>query len=410
MNIEVPKIFIPIFESEKRYIVLYGGRGGGKSWFVALYCLIKAMEKKRRILCTREIQRTIKDSVYKLLVDLIQKYPEFEKFFIIKHDMICGVNGSEIIFKGLKHNPTEIKSTEGIDICWVEEAQNISKQSNDLLTPTIRKENSKIIYTYNPYSIKDVVKTEYIDKERDDVHKIRVLYLDNPFLPNVLLHEAEYDKKNDYMLYKHKWLGETLQYSNLLVFADKIVVDDYEYSDNIAIRYGADWGFSQDPTVLIKVVIDGKILYIEEEAYAIGCDIDKIPELFDRIEGVRKGLIIADSARPETISYIRNQGFNIRASIKGAGSVKEGIAFLRSFEKIIINPQCKHTINEFSNYKYKQDKITGEPLNDVQDGNDHTIDAVRYAIEDLMRYYTKAPNTRKNQKVGKSKMKELPAL
>jgi len=279
-----------------------------------------------------------------------------------------------------------------------------------LLTPTIRKENSKIIYTYNPYSEKDVVKTEYIDKERDDVHKIRVLYLDNPFLPNVLLHEAEYDKKNDYMLYKHKWLGETLQYSNLFVFADKIVVDDYEYSDNIAIRYGADWGFSQDPTVLIKVVIDGKILYIEEEAYAIGCDIDKIPELFDRIEGVRKGLIIADSARPETISYIRNQGFNIRASIKGAGSVKEGIAFLRSFEKIIINPQCKHTINEFSNYKFKQDKITGEPLNDVQDGNDHTIDAVRYAIEDLMRYYTKAPNTRKNKKVGKSKTKELPAL
>lgn len=389
INIEfnVPKIFIPLFNSTKRYNILYGGRGSGKSWAAAYYCIIKAIEKKRRILCTREIQRTIKDSVYKLLTDIIKQNEYLQKMFVIRSDAILCVNGSEFIFKGLRQNVQEIKSTEGIDICWVEEAQSISAQSDDILTPTIRKKESKIIYTYNPYEPKDVVYTKYIMADRDDVLAIKANYYNNPYLPDVLIKEAEYDKIHNITLYKHKWEGEFVQRSELLVLADKLIIDMYEYQGDVVIRYGVDWGFSVDATAVVKVVIDtnNNVLYIEQEAYGVGIDIDRLPELFDQVEGIRGGLIIADSARPETISYMKQRGFNIRGSIKGAKSKNEGIAFLRSFKHIIINPMCKNTIAEFSNYKYKADKITGEPLSEVEDGNDHTIDATRYAIEDLMR-------------------------
>jgi len=411
IKINIPKIFLPLFRKPQRYNILYGGRGGGKSWAVAIFCLVKAMEGRKRILCTREIQRTIKDSVYKLLSDIIQTNDIMSKFYTIKNDSIIGINGSEFIFKGLRHNPQEIKSTEGIDICWVEEAQSISKQSHDILTPTIRKPGSIIIYTYNPYSKKDVIYTEFIEKQRDNSLLIQALYKDNPYLPDVLKEEAEYDFKNDYLLYKHKWLGEILQQSNLYVFRDKIYVDEYDYTNNSPIiRYGADWGFSADATAVVKVVvdIDNNILYIEQEAYALHCDIDKLPVLFSEIEGIHKGLIIADSSRPDTIAYMRNKGFAIRGSIKGAKSVYDGIMFLRSFEKIIIHPNCKNAIEEFTNYKYKADKITGEPLNDVQDGNDHTIDATRYAIEDLMRMTKTNVNIRALQKVRRSETQKLP--
>lgn len=411
LKINVPKIFLPLFRNAQRYNVLYGGRGSGKSWTVAIFCLVKAMEKKRRILCTREIQRTIKDSVHKLLMDIIQSNEIMSKYYIIKNDAIIGINGSEFIFKGLRHNPQEIKSTEGIDICWVEEAQSISKQSNDILTPTIRKPGSIIIYTYNPYSKKDVIYTEFIEKQRENVLFIKALYKDNPYLPDVLREEAEYDMKNDYLLYKHKWLGEILQQSNLYVFRDKVYVDEYDYKNNVTIvRYGVDWGFSADATAIVKVVIDEEenIIYIEQEAYALHCDIDKLPTLFSEIDGIHKGMIIADSARPDTIAYMRNKGFTIRGSIKGAKSVYDGIMFLRSFSKIIIHPNCKNAIEEFTNYKYKADKITGEPLNDVQDGNDHTIDATRYAIEDLMRLSKTKMNIRAIAKTKRSETKQLP--
>lgn len=387
IDIKVPKVFIPLYKTDKRYNVLYGGRGSGKSWAAAYYCIIQAIESKRRILCTREIQRTIKDSVYKLLSDIISNDNFLSKTFVIKNDTIQCVNGSEFIFRGLRHNVQEIKSTEGIDICWVEEAQSISAQSDDILTPTVRKPGSKLIYTYNPYSPKDVIYTKYIQSNRDDVLAIKSNYYNNPYLPDVIVQEAEYDRTHNVTLYNHKWEGDFVQRSDLLVLADKIIIDTYDYPDTAVVRYGADWGFSSDATAVVKVVIDtdSNILYIEQEAYGVGIDIDRLPEMFEQIEGIHNGLIVADSARPETISYMKKNGFNIRGSIKGARSKTEGVAFLRSFKNIVIHPECKNAIAEYSNYQYIADRITGEPLAALQDGNDHTIDATRYAIEDLMR-------------------------
>ncbi len=409
MNIKIPHKLLEIFTTDKRYIVIYGGRGSAKSTSVAYFLLAKALEEKRRILCTREIQNSIKDSVYKLLCDLIQG--DLEKFFTIYKDSIVAYNGSEFIFKGLRHNIQSIKSTEGVDLCWVEEAQSISMQSLDILTPTIRKKDSKIIFTYNPLTQKDAVYKRFLEDDRDDVCAIKIIYEENPFLPDVLRHEAEYDRHNDYALYRHKWLGEFYEQSDVYVLADKVEVDEFYYGDDAIIRYGADWGFAVDPTVLVKCVVFDGNLYIEKEAYKVKCDIDHTPVLFDTIPEARKGLIVADSARPETINYMRRAGFTIRGSKKGSGSVKEGISFLRSFKKIYIHPECKNTINEFLNYRYKTDRITGEVLQDIEKGNDHTIDAVRYAVEDLMRLgihknYSPMPN--KLKKTRRSEVKNLP--
>ena len=147
MNLKFPDKTKELFRSRKRYVIIFGGRGSTKSWTVAAYLILRAIQGKTRILCAREVQMSIADSVHKLLSDTIVRM-RLEKFFKIQTRSIVCVNGSEFIFKGLWNNSNDIKSTEGIDICWVEEAQAISSQSLELLTPTIRKENSQIIFTY----------------------------------------------------------------------------------------------------------------------------------------------------------------------------------------------------------------------------------------------------------------------
>ena len=147
--LDIPDKLIPIFETDKRYIDLYGGRGSGKSWTVADFLLFQGQVRPCRIMCTREIQKSISDSVIQLLSDKIQAN-NLSSFYDIQKNAIYGANGTNFLFKGLRHNPNDIKSTEGIDYCWVEEAQSVSRSSLNILTPTVRKDGSQIIFTYNP--------------------------------------------------------------------------------------------------------------------------------------------------------------------------------------------------------------------------------------------------------------------
>ena len=139
--IKFPEKAVPVIYGTARYKVLSGGRGSAKSWSFARYLALKTAFGKYRILCTREMQNSIRDSVHKLLVDQIHTLG-LDKYFEIQKESITSIYGSQIIFKGLHHNITEIKSTEGIDICWVEEAEKVSDESWTVLIPTIRKENS----------------------------------------------------------------------------------------------------------------------------------------------------------------------------------------------------------------------------------------------------------------------------
>lgn len=387
ITVYIPTKIQPLFSTKKRFIVIFGGRGSGKSWGVALFLILKAMNFKIRVLCTREIQNSIKDSVHKLLSDTISKY-HFDKYFIITEKSIKSINGSEFIFKGLRHNPNDIKSTEGIDYCWVEEAHSVSRKSLEILTPTIRKECSQIIFTYNPTDEFDPVHADYTLGDRDDILKINVNHNDNKKFPAVLKAEMEYDKRVDYDKYLHIWEGKCQKHSDAQVFFKKWQVDNFNTEELKPefIYFGADWGFSQDATCLIRCFIKDNILYIDYEVYGVGVDIDKTPQMFDNVPDCRKYDIIADSARPETISYMKRNGFRIRGAYKGAGSVEDGIAYLRSFEKIIIHERCKHAIDEFRLYSYKVDPHTGIISNKLEDKNNHCIDALRYALEDRMRH------------------------
>ena len=371
MQVTFPTAYKELFRPH-RYKVYYGGRGGGKSWQFARALILLGYDRKLRILCTREIQRSISDSVHKLLKEQIDAMG-LTGFYDITRDAIRGQNGTEFIFKGLRTNPQEIKSMEGVDICWVEEAQAVSAESWDVLIPTIRKPGSEIWLTFNPLSPDDATWTRFVKNPPPGAWVQKVLYSDNPWFPDVLEEEREHLQAIDPELYQHIWLGEPRTISDAQVFKGRYLVQEFETPKDARFFHGADWGFSVDPSVLIRCFIRGNVLYVDREAYGAGVELDETPQLFDSIETSRKWAIKADSARPETISYMKRQGFKIEAAKKWAGSVEDGLAILKSFDKIIIHPRCVHAADEFYKYSYKVDKNNGDVLPIVVDANNHCI-------------------------------------
>ncbi len=370
--------------SPYRYKIFYGGRGAAKSWHFAIALIILSTQKKIRILCAREYQSSISESVHKLLVDTIYRM-NLENFFIIRERKILCTNGSEFLFHGLHHDINKIKSLENIDICWVEEAHSVTRNSWEVLIPTIRSEKSEIWISFNPYLEKDETYQRFIKNKQEDSLIKKVSFRDNPWFTKVLYKEMINCKKNDYNAYLNIWEGECLAHTNAQIFKDKYEVKEFKTPLNIKFYHGVDWGFSNDPTVLIRAFILSNHLYIDQEVYANNIDIDNIPQLFDSIETSRKSEIRADNSRPETINYLKRQGFNILAASKWAGSVIDGISILKSFEKIIIHPRCKNTIYEAMNYSYKVDKNTSEILPIILDKDNHCFDALRYALDTYIR-------------------------
>lgn len=650
-----------------RYKIYWGGRGGGKSWAIARALVLLGANKKLRILCAREIQHSIADSVHKLLSEQIYELNLESRYHVTKN-AILGKNGTEFIFKGLRFNVREVKSTEGIDICWVEEAQSVSEESWSVLIPTVRKANSEIWLSFNPLDEDDPTYQRFILHTPPNAAVHKVGFRENPWFPDVLRQEMEYLKRVDYEAYLHVWEGEVRRISDAIIFKDKFVVEPFETPDSVRFYHGADWGFaclvgetmvitekgnkqlkdvkpgdkvltrdgykavihaqsrgvksiygvdcgyntriiatedhriltadgwrqvkdlrrtetlcitrsnltarfikgiltvstriistgnsaenantiafteqsgnfttakfqkavtfiistatrlitalricsaSQkanikkfitkinsavyqkksggaaviqkktgqseerkhlqphkngaesaqsagslsrlqtftknfalrnvgntrtpatakrntlangavkflqrlltaiekpvlknvrinlqslgeaevfditvengeyfangvlvhncDPTALVRCFIKDRRLYVDMEAYGVGVELDETGALFDAIPTARKWPIKADSARPETISYMKRAGFNITAARKWQGSVEDGIAFMKSFEKIVLHPRCKHAIDEFGHYSYKVDKQTNDVLPIIVDANNHCI-------------------------------------
>lgn len=387
ITIDLPEAFEGLFQPS-RYKCYYGGRGSGKSHSVAsgLIYLAFVSERPLRIACYREIQKSIRDSSKRLLDDKISQMG-LSWFFESTQNEIRGKNGSLFIFGGLRSNPEAVKSTEGLDIAWIEEAATVSQTSLDILVPTLRKPGSELWFTYNPRFATDPVDKMFRGGEPPPNAIIRkVNYNDNEFFPDVLRDEMEWDKRRDPDKYRHIWLGEYQANSEARVFKNWRIGDRDEFTEDPTRRfyYGADWGFSVDPTVLVRCYLDGRTLYVDREVYKVGCEIDATPALFDKIPGCRKWPIRADSARPETISYMQRQGFNIVSALKGAGSVEDGVEFLKSHD-IVVHPDCQHTIDELSLYSYKVDKLTNEVLPVLEDKSNHVIDALRYALEGARR-------------------------
>ena len=205
LRIELPEAFDGIFDPY-RYKVFYGGRGGGKSHSIGRYLLARGMSEATRILCARELQNSIDESVHRLLADIIAEY-RMDDFYEVQRQKIIGKNGTEFIFKGLKHNPVGIKSTEGVDVVWVEEAEAVSDNSWEILIPTIRKEGSEIVISFNPKLPSDPTWIRMVENANDDMLVRKISWQDNPYFPAVLNEERLKLKKSDIEAYEHVWEG-----------------------------------------------------------------------------------------------------------------------------------------------------------------------------------------------------------
>jgi phage terminase large subunit len=376
--------FKPLFK-KKRYKVYYGGRGGGKSWGISIALLIFGSQKKLRILCTREVQNSIRDSVHKLLVDCISKFG-LDSFFRITRDGIYGLNGTEFLFHGLKHSVQTIKSLEGVDICWVEEAQRISNESWEVLIPTIRKTGSEIWLSFNPNLSTDPTYTRFLTEPiRSNQTTVKVSYKDNLYFSDELKKEMEYQKEIDFNDYLHIWEGHCRTSTDAQIFKDKYIVETFDTPDDAVFYFGLDWGFSQDPTAVIRCFIKDKELFIDYEAGGVKIELDYTHRLIDTVPKAKENVIRADNSRPESISYVKRQGYRIEAVYKWAGSIQDGIAFIRSFKMIHIHSRCTKTAEEFLLYNYKKDKLTDNILTDIVDKNNHYVDALRYALQPLIK-------------------------
>ncbi len=404
----------------KRYKVAYGGRGSGKSFAFTDALIVKALTSRVRVLCAREFQNSISDSVHRLLSKRIDDLG-LSAYFTIQRDTITSKNGSEFTFKGLRHNSESIKSTAGINICWIEEAQTISQESLDILIPTIREPDSEIWMTMNPRLEDDPVYKLFIATPHPEAYIAKVNYTENKHFPAVLEMERRLMLERDPALYKHVWEGECLTHTDAQVFKDKWEVREftpnkvqrlvktnvhteqlatgelvksqtpvYEWVDDPSWNlplYGLDFGFSQDPTACVKVWIHDETLYIEKEAVKLGLDIDKTVDFIKQaMPEIDRAIVRADNARPESISYLKQHGLErIKAVVKGKGSVEDGIAHMRSYKRIVVHPRCKETINELLLYSYKVDGRTNDISTQIVDKHNHCIDAIRYALEPFIK-------------------------
>ncbi len=416
-ELEIPEAFGFVYDppfGEVAHRAGHGGRGSGKSHAFARAIILLCRKRRMRVGCLREKQNSLADSVKQLLVDQIEELG-LGWFFKITDTEIKAKNGSRIVFKGLWANPQGIKSMEGFDLFWIEEAETVSQASIDLLLPTIRKAKAEVWWTWNPKRIDapvDVMFRQGEPPKRSIVREIN--WGSNPFFPDALRDQMEWMRKRDPDKAAHVWDGGYEQNSEARVFKNW-KVEAFETPDDAVFDFGADFGFATDPSVLVRQFMIGRTLFIDYEAYKVGCDIDFTAGLFagddphaskDRparwrnpwrnvdigdhldpphekwtgIPGAAKWQIRADSARPETISYLRRQGFNIVPATKGPGSVEEGVAFLQSCD-IVIHPRCVNAIQEFRLYSYKVDENTDKVLPVLADKKNHIIDACRYGLE-----------------------------
>jgi phage terminase large subunit len=380
LRIRVPEAFVPL-EGHHRYIGAHGGRGSGKSHYFGERWLRENVNGKYDFVCLRETLKSLEFSVKKLLESKIIRY-NAGYYFDVQDRRILSKHGGVTIFEGMQnHTADSIKSLEDFDRSWFEEAQAATDKSLTLLRPTLRKPGSQLWFSWNPDLPTDPIDSLLRGSVLPDRSAVvEVNYMDNPEFPEELREEMEYDRKRDPDKYRHVWLGQYVQNSQARVFRNWRV-DEFDVDPQWIMRQGSDWGFSVDPSVLVQCTIIGKTLYVAYEAYMVGCEVDALPDLFMTVPESEKWPITADSARPETISYMQRHGFpKIMPAVKGARSLEEGIEFLRSFD-IVVHPRCKHTIDELTMYSYKRDPLTDKVIPVLEDKDNHVIDSLRYACE-----------------------------
>ena len=372
-----------------RYRGAYGGRGSAKSFTFAKMAAIWGYAEKLRILCTRDIQDSIKESFHAELKNAIASEPWLAAAYDVGIDYLrCKTSGTEFLFKGLRHGISSIKSTAGINLCIVEEAEDVPEYSWEALEPTIRAPKSEIWVIWNPKIEGSPVDNRFRKTTPPRSCIVEMNYGDNPWFPPELEEQRRHAQRTMYPgRYAWIWEGDYLRNSEVQVFGGRCKVDEFEpVPDWDGPYHGLDFGFANDPTAGVRCWIHERRLFIEREAVKTGLELDATAGYVSGcIPGIEDHVIRADSSRPESISYLMRHGLpRITACKKWAGSVEDGIEYIKSFREIIIHPRCKEMQREARLYSYKVDRLTGEVKPDVVDAHNHLWDAVRYALGDMI--------------------------
>lgn len=367
-----------------RYKIASGGRGGGKSVAIARLLVVRSLQAKIRVLICRELQNSIKESSFYELKKAIEDLG-VQSLFEIGDKTLKGKNGSEFLFSGLWQKKQSIKSMGGINIVFIEEASSLSKDSWEYLDPTIRAPGSEIWFALNFETEDDVAYKLARSKKRGVLHT-HINFDSNPWFP-IELETQRIDMLNDpesQELYDHIWMGQPRRNTESQIFRNKFCVQDFEPEDDWSGgHFGTDWGFSNDPTTLIKSYISDDALYIRKDFSKLKLDIDNTPQAFSlAMPEAAAHIIFADSASPGNISYMKRNGYaRMVGAKKPKNSVKDGIARIRGFQRVVIHPDCKNTLQEFRQYSWKVDKQSGLVLAEPVDKYNHLIDALRYSLE-----------------------------
>jgi len=392
-NAEFPQKLECLFKpKQSRYRIMYGGRGGAKSWGIARALLIKAAQNPLRILCARELQKSIKDSVHKLLSDQISAM-NLNSFYEITQDAIRGANGSEFIFVGLKNNVTSVKSIEGVDICWVEEAANVSRNSWNVLIPTIRKESSEIWVSFNPELESDETYMRFILNPPANAIVQKVNWSDNPWFPETLRLEMETLKGRDIEQYYNVWEGLCKQTVDGAIFAKEMQLADLDgritrvpYDPTKPVHAIFDLGWSDQTAIwfLQFVGMETRLIrYIEDSQQTISFYLAKMQTfgyIYDTLwlpHDAENKTLAANGRSIEEI--VRSSGFKTRIiprvpvvdSINAARTIFNNCWFDRE--------HCHDGLQCLRHYRYEVDPDNGSfSRSPLHDQYSHGADAFRY--------------------------------
>ena len=373
MSPQLPDWCKPFMHTKSRFKIAYGGRGSSKSWSIALMILLIGRKQRVRILCTREIQLSIKASVYQLFFDLIFRFGWQDEWKMTGLFFTHKTTGTYISFAGLKNNPESIKSSEGVDLVWIEEAQTISEVSMRQLIPTVRKPGSEIWMSMNPrYETDYVYRRFVVGIDQDNVLAVPVNYTDNPFFPAVLTEEMEYDKADNYAMYLHTWEGKVRPYGERPLFSEGVL----QYGSPNQFRapdiYGLDLSYSGNNALIgVHMSDDKRDLFIDSGRVRSHVPLNKMADWLGDVDNT----IVVDSARPEIIRLLRDSGYSVRHSKKGRGSVLSGADRMARFRHVYVAPGLDVVYNEFARLGFNdKEELAGER---------DCFDAARYGMERL---------------------------
>lgn len=386
VNIKFNPAYKKAHDTKARYRILMGGAGSGKSHFVSQELLINMLvNREYQYLVVRKTGKSLRQSVFRLLTTLISEY-DLKRYFIINNSDLslhC-VNGSRLIMSGLD-DVEKLKSIAGINRIWVEEASEITENDLnqlDLRMRGINKIGYQMTLTFNPISELHWLKKVFFDIGRDNSYIQKTTYKDNKYLDEEYIRRLENLQHEDYQFYRIYTLGEWGSLGNV-IFTNWDKADLTETSKTFDNFYnGIDFGFAEDPFCFIRVHYDktNKTVYVLEEIYQRELHNDKASDIIKSLIG--NEIVTCDSAEPKSIAEIKRYGVNAKGAKKGKDSIMHGIKWLQS-QRIIVDEKCTNFIKEISGYKWKEDK-DGNIIPKPVEYNDHLIDAIRYALENIM--------------------------